>query len=211
VRVRGQRGQALPLVVVIVFVAGLASLVVAELGVRAVAGARARTAADAAALAAAAEGPRAGAELARANGSASAVVTGGVGDATVTARVGELHATARAESQAASGTAGLTAAMAAAVRRAGALLGRPVPITSGWRSYAQQAVLWARRATNPYPVARPGTSMHERGLAIDVPLGFVAVLRSVAALAGLCQPLPTSDPVHFELCNRRNVRTRAGT
>jgi hypothetical protein len=99
--------------------------------------------------------------------------------------------------------------MAAAIARAGALLGEPVPITSGWRSRAQQAALWARRATNPYPVARPGTSMHERGLAIDVPRSFVAALRSVAAAAGLCQPLPVSDPVHFELCRRTLVTIMA--
>ena len=84
--------------------------------------------------------------------------------------------------------------------RAEALLGAPVPIVSGWRSPAQQQWLWDHRATNPYPVARPGTSMHERGLAIDVPRWFVADLRSVAGAAGLCFPLPESDPVHFELC-----------
>jgi hypothetical protein len=49
-------------------------------------------------------------------------------------------------------------------------------------------------------VARPGTSNHERGLAIDVPSAFVATLRGVMAVVGLCQPLPVTDPVHFELC-----------
>jgi hypothetical protein len=71
---------------------------------------------------------------------------------------------------------------------------------SGYRSLAEQTALWERRGTNPFPVARPGTSMHERGLAIDVPRAFVPVLRRVAAQAGLCDPLPTTDPVHFELC-----------
>ncbi len=204
-----ESGQALPLVLVIVALAGGVALLVGELGARAVAQAEARTAADAAALAAAAEGPRAGDELARANGSAGAVVSGGVGDATVTAVVGGLHATARAQAPVAAGTFGLTPAMVAAVARAGQLLGRPVPIASGWRSYAQQAALWAHRATNPYPVAPPGTSMHEQGLAIDVPRSFVATLRRVAVAAGLCQPLPVSDPVHFELCQRRTVRAPA--
>ena len=107
------------------------------------------------------------------------------------------------------GTEGLTPDMVAAVTRAGALLGEPVPISSGWRSRAQQAALWARRRTNPYPVARPGTSMHERGLAIDVPRAFVARLRLVATAAGLCQPLPSTDPVHFELCRRTLVTSLA--
>ncbi|HYF46243.1 MAG TPA: M15 family metallopeptidase, partial [Acidimicrobiales bacterium] len=97
-------------------------------------------------------------------------------------------------------TRGLQPAMVAAIRRAEALLGRTIPITSGWRSRADQERLWANRASNPYPVARPGTSRHEVGLAVDVPRSFVPLLRSVAAAAGLCFPLPVTDPVHFELC-----------
>jgi hypothetical protein len=139
-------------------------------------------------------------------------VTGTVGDATVRVQVGGDEADARAQAPppaAGSGVEGLTPEMAAAVARAGALAGAPVPISSGWRSRAQQAALWAARHTNPYPVARPGTSRHELGLAIDVPRSFVATLRGVAAAAGLCQPLPVTDPVHFELCRRTLVASRA--
>lgn len=207
-----ERGQALPLVLVIMAVAVGASLLLGQLGRRAVQGAQAQTAADAAALAGAAEGPGAAAELARRNGSTGSDVRGTVGDVTVTVRVGEAGAIAHAQAPSPPtgvGTDGLTPEMAAAVARAGALLGEPVPISSGWRSRAQQAALWARRDTNPYPVARPGTSMHERGLAIDVPRSFVASLRSVAAAVGLCQPLPLSDPVHFELCRRTLVTSMA--
>jgi hypothetical protein len=212
VRCRTERGQALPLVLVIMAAAVGAMLLLGGLGRRAVEGAQAQTAADAAALAGAAEGPPAAEELARLNGSPSADVTGAVGDATVTVRVGGADAVARAQAPpppSGVGTEGLTPAMAAAVARAGALLGEPVPISSGWRSRAQQAALWARRSTNPYPVARPGTSMHERGLAIDVPSAFVARLRLVATAAGLCQPLPSTDPVHFELCRRTLVTIMA--
>ena len=204
-RARGEDGQALPLVLLVVAAAVGAMLLLGALGARALQGAQAQTAADAAALAGAAEGPDAAEELARLNGSAPTGVQGGVGDATVSVRVGPADAVARASTPPALpavGTEGLTAAIAAAVARAGQLLGRAVPITSGWRSAAQQAALWADRASNPYPVARPGTSMHERGLAIDVPRSFVATLRGVAAAAGLCQPLPVTDPVHFELCRR---------
>ena len=95
---------------------------------------------------------------------------------------------------------GLAPAMLAALGRADARLGRPVPVASGLRSSAEQEALWARRASNPYPVARPGTSDHERGLAIDVPRGFVDELLSVAADVGLCHPLPQTDPVHFVVC-----------
>lgn len=90
--------------------------------------------------------------------------------------------------------------MLAALSRADALLGAAVPIASGYRSREQQQSLWDRRASNPYPVARPGTSHHEQGRAVDVPRGFVPRLLTVAAAAGLCQPMPESDPVHFEVC-----------
>lgn len=212
-RGRDDRGQALPLVLLILGLAMAAALLVGELGGRALREARAQTAADAAALAAAADGPAAGEGLARANGASTVTVEGGEGAATVTVGDGEARAVARAvapPAPAAPGTVGLTPEMAAAVARAAALLGHPVPISSGRRSAAQQAALWAGRATNPYPVAPPGTSMHERGLAIDVPRSFVAVLGPVAAAAGLCRPLPVSDPVHFELC-RRTTGARAAT
>jgi D-alanyl-D-alanine carboxypeptidase len=207
-RMVGERGQAVPLVLVVLAAAVGAMLLLGVLGGRALQGAQAQTAADAAALAGAAEGPQAADELARLNGSGSSGVEGGVGDATVTVRVGGADAVARAQSPPAAsgpGIEGLTVAMQTAVARAGALLGAPVPISSGFRSFAQQAALWAARGTNPYPVARPGTSMHERGLAIDVPRAFVATLRGVAAAVGLCQPLPVTDPVHFELCRRSMV------
>jgi D-alanyl-D-alanine carboxypeptidase len=96
--------------------------------------------------------------------------------------------------------AGLAPAMLAALARADRLLGRPVTVVSGMRTRSQQEALWGRRATNPYPVARPGTSDHERGLAIDVPRAGVVDLRRVARAAGLCQPLPTTDPIHFVVC-----------
>ena len=90
--------------------------------------------------------------------------------------------------------------MQAALARAEQLLGEKVPITSGFRSSEEQAALYANRASNPYPVAPPGSSAHERGLAVDVPAGFVPRLSSVAPRAGLCQPYPQTDPIHFEVC-----------
>ena len=93
--------------------------------------------------------------------------------------------------------------MRAALARAGQVLGKPVPVTSGFRSADDQRRLWLGRAANRFPVAPPGTSMHERGLAVDVPEAFAERLAAVGRDAGLCRPFPTSDPVHFELCDRR--------
>jgi LAS superfamily LD-carboxypeptidase LdcB len=73
-------------------------------------------------------------------------------------------------------------------------------VGSGLRTRTEQEELWRRRHTNPYPVARPGTSDHEQGLAVDIAGSHVDAVVAVAAAAGLCRPLPESDPVHFELC-----------
>jgi hypothetical protein len=176
--------------------------------------ARARTAADAAALAGAADGERTAREVAGANGADLLEMEHNGDEVVVQVRVGEVEAFARARATrrpvdvgaagptggAGGRRAGLAPAMLAALARADGLLGRPVTVVSGLRTRSQQEALWVRRATNPYPVARPGTSDHERGLAIDVPRADVTDLRRVARAAGLCQPLPATDPIHFIVC-----------
>jgi hypothetical protein len=199
----------LPLVALVVVGIGVLVVAVGAVGADVVSAARARTAADAAALAGAAGGEEAARRLAAANGGALvAFADGGDGTVTVTVSVGPAEAVARAARRGGAGApggggapvAGLTEAMRAALAAAEAALGRPVPITSGWRSPAQQQALWDRRATNPFPVARPGTSAHERGTAVDVPRSVAPALAAVGPSVGLCRPLPTTDPVHFELC-----------
>lgn len=201
-----ERGQTLPFLVLLVALAAVTALAVVEVGERAVDAARARTAADAAALAGARSGETAAREAAEANHAELLRFEAEGPDAEVTVAVGEAEATARARqepwppSAGGSPAAGLDPQMVTAISRAEALLGERVPITSGWRSRADQQRLWDQRFQNPYPVARPGTSRHEQGLAIDVPRSFVGRLRGVAGQAGLCFPLPVTDPVHFELC-----------
>lgn len=203
----GEAGQVIPLVAAAIGVMAIAVLVVALVGQRAVARAQARTAADAAALAAAVGGVAVGSAIAAQNGAevlelsvdeeagtayASVVVAAG--------RAGDLTAQARAEAVILPGADGLAPAMVAAIARAQAMLGTDIPIASGFRTREQQQALWDNRHSNPFPVAVPGTSRHELGLAIDVPSSFVATLLTVAADAGLCQPLPVTDRVHFILC-----------
>lgn len=202
-----ESGQVLPLVAVLVAVIGFSAVQVARVGEAAGLRARAQTAADAAALAGAAAGEDAAVSEARANRARLISYREIDGDVQVKVELGAATAEARARGSAAGGgswaagsTTGLAPAMRAALARAAALLGRPVPVTSGFRSMAEQRALWARRNSNPYPVAPPGTSMHGRGLAIDVPLSFVPELLRVGRSAGLCQPYPRNDPIHFELC-----------
>ena len=173
--------------------------------------ARARTVADAAALAGAADGEQTARQMATANGAHLLQIERNGDEVVVRVRVGGVEAYARARATrrpgalgagglaggAAGRRAGLAPVMLAALARADGLLGRPVTVVSGLRTRAQQEVLWRRRATNPYPVARPGTSDHERGLAIDVPRHDVDDLRRVAACDGAVPAVARhrSDPL----------------
>jgi hypothetical protein len=202
------RGQAVPLAAAMLAVVVVALVGLVPLGVAVHERAAARTAADAAALAGAIEGEHAARQLADANGGELVTFQRTGDEVLVRVRVGDAAADARARAisrsgpgaAAGRGRGGLAPAMLAALARADGLLGHPVQVVSGLRTRAEQQALWDRRHTNPYPVARPGTSDHERGLAVDVGRSAVAELAAVAARAGLCQPLPATDPVHFVAC-----------
>jgi hypothetical protein len=91
-----------------------------------------------------------------------------------------------------------------AIARAEHLLGHPLPLSSGFRTYADQV-----SACQVAKIcATPGTSMHEFGMAIDVsPYGdLAALLETKGDYIGLCHPV-VGDPVHFSQlgdveCNR---------
>jgi hypothetical protein len=89
----------------------------------------------------------------------------------------------------------------ARLQRLAASRGERWTVTSGLRTDAEQARLWANRFSNPYPVARPGTSLHRTGTAADVTVGGGAIQDVVPAgelrAAGLA-PL-AGDAVHVEL------------
>lgn len=75
----------------------------------------------------------------------------------------------------------------------------PVQINSGFRSTAKQAQLYANRASNPNPVAPPGSSLHEKGLAADGTIGgkpIGTLPPKVLAMFGL-RSVP-GDPVHVQ-------------
>ena len=204
-----ERGQLLPLIALALVLFGGACLLLARLGSAAVLRARAVAVADAAALAGAVHGEDAARAVARANGATvEDYVRVGRSEAWVRIALDRAGATARARRgeppAPTTGSVGeLAPAMRTALEEAARLLGRPVPVSSGYRSPAEQAQLWARRSALPYPVAPPGRSLHQRGLAVDVPLSFLPTLLPVAPAAGLCRPYPKADPVHFEACPGR--------
>jgi hypothetical protein len=192
---RKTRGQSVPLAALLLwFVAGV-TLVLAGVGELAIDRSRAQAGADAVALgiAAGADGQR----LASANAVMLERLERG-DDVDVVVRSGGATAAARAAVQ--RSWRGLDPAMQLALAQAESILGRHIPIVSGRRSRADQERLWANRHNNPYPVAPPGTSDHELGLAIDVPLTVAGPLAALGDQVGLCRPLPVTDPVHFIVC-----------
>ncbi len=190
------RGQAVPAVALVLWAVAGASLVVALVGERAVDRSRAQAGADAVALAGAGGGdpwPVAARNQVRIERLEEGV------EVDVVVSSGSAQAAARARSGR-EDWRGLDPRLQRALGAAEVALGYRIPIVSGWRSRADQERLWANRHANPYPVAPPGTSLHERGLAVDVPLGLTSSLAQVGSGVGLCQPLPVTDPVHFVLC-----------
>jgi LAS superfamily LD-carboxypeptidase LdcB len=83
--------------------------------------------------------------------------------------------------------------------------GTDFEIVSGRRSTAEQQRLWDNRASNPNPVAVPGTSLHEKGLAIDVRItrGSLNTLGTLAESLGMTWGARWAhkDPGHFQLDN----------
>ena len=79
--------------------------------------------------------------------------------------------------------------------------GKTATITSGVRSREEQERLYQRYLSgqNPYPVARPGTSRHERGIAVDINRADADAMDSLGILQrhGLHRPV-ANDPVHIE-------------
>jgi LAS superfamily LD-carboxypeptidase LdcB len=73
--------------------------------------------------------------------------------------------------------------------------GKPLPITSGYRTTEEQAKLFANRGSNPNLVAPPGTSKHEVGNAADI---SPTVPSSFLDRFGLHRPYGSKDPVHVE-------------
>jgi N-acetylmuramoyl-L-alanine amidase len=82
----------------------------------------------------------------------------------------------------------------AALQRAIEARGEKMLVNSSYRTVAQQMLLYNDRFNNPNPVAAPGTSNHQTGLAIDIedPRGWEPYLMEQG-----WQPLAGDEP-HFD-------------
>jgi hypothetical protein len=199
-----------------------------ELAATASMGARAQLAADAAALAAAAEAAPYGsgkprveaARFARRNGARliSCTCEPGATAVEVAVAVEDVIGRARAvldvdllaPDRVMFTHDGLNPNLAAAVEQLVAAAKGAVWVVSGYRSSADQAQLWAsalerygsREAADDW-VAPPGTSMHESGLAVDLGGDLDQALKLIHEMRlPLYRPL-SNEPWHFELAGAR--------
>lgn len=200
-----------------------------DLGGASTARARAQAAADAAALAAVAEVSPYGTghqeEIARAYaehnggrlvecrcvaGSTAVQVSVAVNGAEATARA-TFDPAMLAPGSLAFDERGLHARLATAIERLIVATRGSVYVSSGYRSPLEQAKLWSeavRRYGSPEAandwVAPPGSSMHERGLAVDLAGDIPSAARTIEVL-GLPMYRPLSnEPWHFELVGSRS-------
>ena len=170
---RGERGSAVPLIALLVVATGGAIVLLGRIGGAAVDRASARTAADAAALAGAAEGRSAAGSVAAVNRGRIVSYRELGMETEVRVRVGQASALARARREAAGNGDGQAPALRAVLTRAAQLLGQAVPVRSVVASSSGQA-----------------------GMAVLVSPEVAARLALVAPQAGLCRV----DPMRFQVC-----------
>ncbi|MEY2475503.1 MAG: hypothetical protein QOG87_818 [Actinomycetota bacterium] len=173
---RTQRGQALPLLALVIVLGGGAVVLLGRIGGAAVERARAVSAADAAALAGAADGSDAAAEAAEANGARVRRYEDIDGDTRVRVSLGDAEATARARringgAPPPPGRDGAAPALLAALARADQVLGGRVLVTT----------------------------VHRGGLEATVGPAWADRLAGASSSTGLCRPSP-ADPLRFSLC-----------
>jgi len=103
---------------------------------------------------------------------------------------------------------GLSREFASALVAAQKAYGKPIHFTSLYRSYEKQKKLWddsfaagtPGRGPTGLPIAKPGSSAHEKGIAADISRNQANDPDLIAALKsqGITKNVP-NDPVHFEL------------
>jgi len=169
---KSQNGQVLPLVALLLVAVGGAAMLTVRLGGLSTDRGRASAAADAAALAGAAEGHDGAARLAGANGGRLLSYRRDGDDTEVRVGVGRASATARATGGAALAPGGQTAALQAVLARMAQLLGRPVPIAL----------------------------VHSDGMGIDVAPADADAVGRLGEAGGLCRPRGDTQPTRFRVC-----------
>lgn len=108
-----------------------------------------------------------------------------------------------------SGDTDFTPALGMALSRMARAANQPISVTSGWRSYAEQADLYARYLAGTGNLAAPpGQSNHEDGRAADISPGREA-FGGMASRFGLGFTVP-SESWHIELLRRGGIVGLAG-
>jgi hypothetical protein len=183
---RRERGQATPLLALLVLAVGGLIFGLARFGATATHAAQSQAAADAAALAGAAEDRDAAEELAAANGGEVATYEQLGTDVQVRVRLRDTWAVARARRSGGDGSGGLRGWVG---QSSAGGLGARLPADVRDALEAAAALLH-----QPVPIA------DVRGRSFAVPRSFAARLSSVAQRVGLCRLSSPTDPIRFEAC-----------
>ena len=79
------------------------------------------------------------------------------------------------------------------------MTGEKIQVNSAFRSMQKQQELYDNKGNNPNPVAKPGGSIHNFGMALDIQSDQVSALRKSGLLAkhGFGEPV-RNDPPHIE-------------
>jgi hypothetical protein len=90
--------------------------------------------------------------------------------------------------------------------------GRPLQINSGFRTAEDQKRLYDEsiaagrpgKTASGYPIAKPGTSKHQKGIVVDIQQGKDdPVAQQILSQRGFSQNVP-GDPVHFEYVEKKS-------
>lgn len=95
---------------------------------------------------------------------------------------------------------GLNNNLTEALQKVQMKLYKKIPFNTAYRTYDEQVCLWNKYGRNPSRVAPPGTSKHNKGLAVDIDSTFAAQNAPLMRQYNLCQRV-AGEPWHFELCN----------
>jgi len=77
-----------------------------------------------------------------------------------------------------------------------------IRMITAWRSHAEQVCLKQKKGNL---AAAPGTSEHEKGLAVDiVDVGLYNRFRSIFSKNNLCRPIPQKEDWHVEYRTAEN-------
>lgn len=103
----------------------------------------------------------------------------------------------------------------AKLNRLGMRIGKTITVISGYRTYAEQAALYAKYQAGGNIAAKPGQSQHEKGLAVDALIDGQAIGKVVSAAmfkkVGLQSLASIGDAPHVQMPGGKDTAVIGGS